>query len=112
VSKQGLGEPEAGGAAAMSGTALLTEEELEEGLRSLSGWMVEEVKWIVKKKMFPSFPEAVAFVNRVADIAERMNHHPFISIDYRKVTLKLTSWHAGGLTRLDLESAKAYDEAI
>ena len=38
-----------------------------------------------------------------------MNHHPGIAIDYRRVTVKLTTWHAGGLTKLDVDSAEAYD---
>lgn len=93
----------------MAQQPLLDETELEEGLRGLTGWKLEEGK-LAKKYMFPSFPEAVAFVNKVAGIAERMNHHPFISIDYRKVTLRLVTWHSGGITRLDIESANAYDK--
>jgi 4a-hydroxytetrahydrobiopterin dehydratase len=89
---------------------LLAEEEIAEALSALSGWKVDQGKWIVKSYLFPSFPDAIAFVNKVADIAERQNHHPFISIDFRKVSLKLTSWNAGGLTDLDIASATAYDE--
>jgi 4a-hydroxytetrahydrobiopterin dehydratase len=89
---------------------LLSESELQEQLSELPGWKVEDDKWIVKKYMFPTFPEAVAFVNKVADIAEAQVHHPFISIDYRKVTLRLTTWNSGGLTMLDIRSAKAYDQ--
>ena len=89
---------------------LLTEQELQDRLGELQGWKLEEDgRTIAKKYMFPSFPEAIAFVNKVADIAEAQVHHPFISIDYRKVTLRLTTWHSGGLTLLDIQSAKAYD---
>jgi 4a-hydroxytetrahydrobiopterin dehydratase len=88
---------------------LLDEAELEAGLLELTGWKVEEGKWLVRKRMFKTFPEAVSFVNKVAAIAEDMNHHPFIGIDYRKVTLRLTTWNSGGLTLLDINSAKAYD---
>jgi 4a-hydroxytetrahydrobiopterin dehydratase len=88
---------------------LLNEAELEAGLSELTGWKVEEEKWLVRKRMFGTFPEAVAFVNKVAAIAEDMNHHPFIGIDYRKVTVRLTTWNSGGLTLLDINSAKAYD---
>jgi 4a-hydroxytetrahydrobiopterin dehydratase len=88
---------------------LLNEAELEAGLLELTGWKVEEGKWLVRKRMFETFPEAVSFVNKVAAIAEDMNHHPFIGIDYRKVTLRLTTWNSGGLTLLDINSAKAYD---
>lgn len=94
----------------MGKTPLLTEEELKEGLQTLKGWKIEEDgKWMVRTRLFPSFMEAVAFVNRVASIAEEMNHHPFIGIDYRRVTLRLTTWHSGGLTALDVRSAEAYD---
>lgn len=88
----------------------LTVAEIEECMRELSGWKPEEGKRIVKSYLFASFVEAIAFVNRVAEIAERQNHHPFISIDYRRVGIRLTSWNAGGLTALDFAAAKAYDE--
>jgi 4a-hydroxytetrahydrobiopterin dehydratase len=88
---------------------LLTDEELRTALGRLSGWSLEDGK-IVKKYLFPSFADAIGFVNAVADIAERMNHHPFISIDYRRVTLKLVTWHSGGITELDIAAASAYDE--
>ena len=49
----------------------------------------------------PSFPEAVAFVNRVAELAEQENHHPDIAVSYRKVTLRWTTHSAGGITDRD-----------
>lgn len=88
---------------------LLTEQELAEQLKVLPDWKIEEGKWLARKRLFPSFPDAVRFVNLVADIAEEMNHHPFIAIDYRKVTVRLTTWNSGGLTALDIDSALAYD---
>lgn len=93
----------------MAQEPVLTESELAAGLGGLPGWSVEDGK-LTKKYMFPSFAEAVAFVNKVAETAERMNHHPFIALDYRRVTLRLTSWHSGGITRLDLETARACDQ--
>lgn len=94
----------------MNRLPLLTEGELAASLGELPGWTIEEDgKWIVRKRLFPTFPDAIAFVNRVAVTAEEMNHHPFIGIDYRRVTLRLTSWNSGGLTMLDIDSAKAYD---
>ncbi|MGU3293750.1 4a-hydroxytetrahydrobiopterin dehydratase [Williamsia sp. M5A3_1d] len=56
-----------------------------------------------------SFPEAVEFVRRVAEVAERRDHHPDIDIRWRTVTLSLSTHSAGGLTVLDLESAREYD---
>lgn len=55
----------------------------------------------------PSFAEAVAFVNRVAELAEAENHHPAISIRYRKVTLRWWTHTAGGITDRDRTLAEA-----
>lgn len=93
----------------MKGAERFTEEEIEQSLQTAKGWE-REGKWIVREYRFPAFMDAVRFVNQVADIAERMNHHPFIALDYKLVTLRITSWHAGGLTQLDFTSAQAYNE--
>ena len=52
-----------------------------------------------------TFPDAVAFVNRVAELAEGENHHPDIAISYRKVTLRWTTHSAGGITDRDHDLA-------
>lgn len=86
----------------------LDESAIEQQLARLPGWSRDE-KFIVRRYRFHSFPDAVAFVNRVAEKAERERHHPFIAIDYKVVTLRLTSWHAGGLTELDFHIAEQFD---
>jgi 4a-hydroxytetrahydrobiopterin dehydratase len=58
---------------------------------------------------FGSFPESIAFVDRVAELAERANHHPEIAISYRKVTLRWTTHSAGGITERDRELAAKTD---
>lgn len=91
----------------------LSEEEVQLKLRQAEGWSREEGKWIVKSFRFRTFPEAVAFVQRIAPIAEgELDHHPFIAIDYKIVRLRLTTWHAGGLTELDFEAARRFDEVF
>lgn len=87
----------------------LLAEEIEAGLAALAGWKAEEGKSIVRSRLFPSFADAIRYVNRVAEWAEANRHHPFISIDYRRVTLRLTTWHSGGITALDLAAAEAFD---
>jgi 4a-hydroxytetrahydrobiopterin dehydratase len=57
-----------------------------------------------------SFAGAIAFVNRVAELAEAENHHPDIAIAYRKVTLRWTTHSAGGITDRDRELARLSDE--
>jgi 4a-hydroxytetrahydrobiopterin dehydratase len=53
----------------------------------------------------PSFREAIAFVNRVAGLAEEANHHPDIAVSYRRVTLRWTPHSQGGITPRDHELA-------
>jgi len=57
----------------------------------------------------PSFPEAIAFVTQVAEIAEQEDHHPDITINYRRVRLQLTTHAAGGLTENDFILAAKID---
>ena len=51
----------------------------------------------------------MAFVNRVAELAEAADHHPDILIQYSKVTLTLSSHDAGGLTERDFSLALSID---
>jgi 4a-hydroxytetrahydrobiopterin dehydratase len=60
----------------------------------------------------PSFPDAIAFVNRVAELAERENHHPDVTISYKRVTLRWTTHSAGGITERDRELASKSDELL
>lgn len=85
--------------------------ELPQLLQALPKWRVEEGKWLVRRFRFAAFMDAIAFVNAAAAIAEAMNHHPLMAVDYRVVTLRLTTWSEGGLTPLDLTGAARYDEA-
>ena len=89
-------------------TNRLSLTEIHQSLADLSGWKLDG-KFIVKKYRFQEFLKGVAFVNEIALLSEEKNHHPFIAIDYKLVTLRLTSWNAGGLTDLDVALAKNYD---
>ena len=53
----------------------------------------------------PSFAAAIAFVNRVAALAESEDHHPDVAISYKKVTLRWTTHSEGGITERDRELA-------
>ncbi|MDA8063475.1 MAG: 4a-hydroxytetrahydrobiopterin dehydratase [Actinomycetota bacterium] len=68
-----------------------------------------EGDWLVCTRSFAGFAEAVSFVDRVAVLAERHDHHPDITISYDRVTLRLTTHDAGGLTGADLDLASAID---
>ena len=88
--------------------ALLTSEEVARRLPALAGWLLKG-KTIEKKFRFADFREAMAFVNRVADLAEVENHHPDILIHYREVTLVVWTHAAGGLTEHDFKLAADID---
>ena len=60
---------------------------------------------------FPNFVRAVAFVNRVAEIAEAANHHPDIDIRYNKVTIALSTHDEGGVTEKDIDEAGKIEAA-
>ncbi|HZR91931.1 MAG TPA: 4a-hydroxytetrahydrobiopterin dehydratase [Gaiellaceae bacterium] len=57
-----------------------------------------------------SFREALAFVNRVGELAEAEHHHPDITLSYRTVTLRWTTHSAGGITDRDRELAAKTNE--
>lgn len=88
----------------------LNDEQIEEELAKAEGWKRTDEKWIEKRFRFREFMDGMAFVNEIAKLSEKVDHHPFISIDYKKVTLKLSSWHAGGLTDLDFRLTGQYNE--
>jgi 4a-hydroxytetrahydrobiopterin dehydratase len=60
----------------------------------------------------PSFPEAIAFVNRVAELAEQEKHHPDIAVAYKKVTLRWTTHSEGGITDRDHALAAQTDGLV
>lgn len=59
---------------------------------------------------FGSFGEAIAFVNSLAALAERENHHPDIRIQFSLVTVRWSTHSAGGVTDRDRELAGLTDE--
>jgi 4a-hydroxytetrahydrobiopterin dehydratase len=71
---------------------------------------IESDNALQKTFQFRDFSEALAFVNRVAECAERLQHHPDITINYNKVTLTTTTHDAGSVVTVkDRELADAID---
>jgi 4a-hydroxytetrahydrobiopterin dehydratase len=71
-------------------------------------WRLQEDALQVEWK-FKNFVQAMSFMNAVAEVAERMNHHPEWSNVYNRVSVRLTTHDAGGLTHLDFALAQAMD---
>ena len=68
------------------------------------GW--DEVDGALQREFrFESFPAAIEFVNRVAELAEAENHHPDIAVSYRDVTLRWRTHSAETITERDREMA-------
>jgi 4a-hydroxytetrahydrobiopterin dehydratase len=61
---------------------------------------------LVREFELASFPAAIAFVDRLAELAESENHHPDIDVRYRRVTVRWTTHSEGGITAKDREMAE------
>ena len=88
--------------------ALLDDQEIRARLDRLQGW-TREGDVIRKTFTLGSFPEAITFVNRIADRAEAANHHPDIDIRYDRVACALSTHSEGGLTARDFDLAAEID---
>ncbi len=88
----------------------LSPEEIMDWMNARTGWKGQG-DGIRKRYVFPSFRSTIVFVNRIATIADELNHHPDIDVRYDKVYLTLTTHDAGGVTRKDLELANRIDLA-
>lgn len=87
---------------------LLSAGAVAEGLRALKGWKCEGA-FLTKTFEFKTFVEAIRFVDRVAEVAEEQEHHPDIGVRYNVVKLSLQTHSEGGVTKWDLDLAKAID---
>jgi 4a-hydroxytetrahydrobiopterin dehydratase len=86
----------------------LTPADVHSHITDLSNWTLEGDA-IRRQFTFASFPDAIAFVCRLAFEAESVDHHPDILINYKRVTLTYTTHSEGGLTRKDFDGARTAD---
>ena len=89
----------------------LSEEEIGRELAALDGW-ARDGDVILKQYTLGGFPDAIAFVTRLAFDAEAVDHHPDITINYKRVTLSFSTHSAGGLTQKDFDGAKKVDALL
>ena len=87
----------------------LSAEEIEANLPDLKNWTVGNDK-LSKKYEFANFAESLSFVNRVAEIAESLDHHPDVLFGWGYAEFFITTHDAGGITQRDFELAKRIDE--
>jgi 4a-hydroxytetrahydrobiopterin dehydratase len=90
--------------------APLSDAQIEERLQGAGDWRRGEDESIVRELKLPDFAAAMAFVNRVAELAEAANHHPDILIHgWNKVRLTLSTHSEGGITDADFRLAAQID---
>lgn len=92
-------------------TKALNAAEIEQVLKNHPAWKLQGGK-LIREWTFRDFVDAMAFVNRVAGVAEAAGHHPDIDIRYNKVVLGLISHDAGGITGRDVAMTGRIDKEL
>lgn len=87
----------------------LSPQDIQQRMKDVPGWTLVEGQAIRKQFTFGSFPEAISFVVRLAFHAEEADHHPDITINYKRVALSYTTHSEGGLTEKDFAGAATAD---
>jgi 4a-hydroxytetrahydrobiopterin dehydratase len=87
----------------------LPADELKGFLAAHAGWAVGAEGMLEKTYDRKGFPEALAFVQAVGALAQAQDHHPDLDVRFGKVTLRLITHDAGGLSALDVKLAIAVD---
>ncbi len=90
----------------------LPDEEIAESLgrSDLAGWRFDRGE-IFKNYKFPTFLDAIAFINRIAERAEAANHHPDLENHYNRVRVALHTWTENGVTEKDVGLAREIEAA-
>lgn len=80
-------------------------------LENLPEWS-REGDALVREFRFKNFREAMAFVNKIAEVAEELRHHPDITIRYNRVWLRLSTHEVNGLTQRDIDLAQRITKQV
>lgn len=94
------------------GVPALTEAQQAPLLAQLQGWSVVAGHHLSKTYTFSDFVTALAFVNRVGDVAERNGHHPDLALSWGKVRVDVWTHKIDGLTESDFVLAAKCDQAL
>ena len=92
---------------------MLSKEEVEKSIATDLGreWELKDGK-LVKSFQFSSFMQAIDFVNEIAKIAETLEHHPIITINWKSVKLSLKSFDIGAITKRDIALATEIERKL
>jgi 4a-hydroxytetrahydrobiopterin dehydratase len=86
----------------------LPSTDVQAAVSKMPGWAVQGDA-ITREFTFPSFPDAIAFVTRLAFEAQAHDHHPDLTVSYKKVTVTWSTHSEGGVTDKDLDGARQSD---
>jgi len=89
----------------MATPTILTETQIQKNLEEMPGWSLADGR-LRREYAFADFSEAWGFMNRVALLAESMNHHPDWSNVYNRVVIELFTHDARGITQRDIDFAR------
>jgi len=89
----------------------LTDAELAAALETLPSWTVSD-GLLRREFSFSGYKDGVVFASAVAWEAERLNHHPDMTVSYGRVTVETVTHDAGGLTAYDIELARLVDSLV
>lgn len=87
----------------------LSSRQIAVRLAAIPGWAFKK-NALVRRFVFPSFPDAIAFVARLGFSAEAADHHPDLQVNYKKVTVIWTTHSDGGVTKKDFAGAEESDK--
>ena len=89
----------------------LSPDEVSSALKDLPNWS-GNADGLRRTVELPSFRDAVAAIDSIADVAEEMDHHPDIDLRWRTLHLSVVSHSAGGVTDNDLQLARRIDALL
>lgn len=90
---------------------LLADDQIAEALSSRPRWLADGAA-LVREVELASFPQAIEAVDRIAVIAEEMDHHPDIDIRWRTLRFSLSTHFKGGITANDVALADRIDSVL
>jgi 4a-hydroxytetrahydrobiopterin dehydratase len=86
---------------------ILSPEDINDHIQALEGWSKPEGSDEIEKTFsFKNYHHTMAFVNAVAWIAHKQDHHPDMQVGYNSCNVVYSTHSAGGITELDIEAAK------
>ena len=93
---------------------LLKDEDIANRIRMIGPWDYDsDDKILIRETMFKDFMEAMGFLNKLAEAAEKLNHHPDMTLcEYNRVIVTTTTHDAGGITDNDIRLTQNFEEIL